>query len=143
MHMDSQIKKLKEKYWAGETSPAEEKELKAYFSSHPSPDAEAKMFRQMDEQKKTGSGRTFTHPGRKIRTGWFSAAAAVIILVTAGLFVWQNDTNNADPYAVDDPQEAYEITRASLMKISEGLNKGKTYTYELTKINKAKETITY
>ncbi|MEJ2594303.1 MAG: hypothetical protein P8100_04085 [bacterium] len=141
--MDSRIKELKEKYWAGETSPAEERELKGYFSSHASPDAEAKMFRHMDTQKKTGAGRPFTHPGRKIRTGWFSAAAAAIILITAGIFVWQNDTKSTDQYAVKDPQEAYEITRASLIKISEGLNKGKTYTYELKKINKAKETITY
>jgi len=40
--MDLQIEKLKQKYWAGETSLAEEKELKAYFKKNPSLSAEGR-----------------------------------------------------------------------------------------------------
>ena len=59
-----------------------------------------------------------------------------------GLFVMQNN-NKPDQFAVEDPKEAFEITRASLMMVSERLNKGKTYSQELDKINKAKEIINY
>jgi len=53
------------------------------------------------------------------------------------------NNNKPDQFAVEDPKEAFEITRASLMMVSERLNKGKTYSQELDKINKAKEIINY
>jgi hypothetical protein len=37
--------------------------------------------------------------------------------------------------------EAFEVTRASLQMVSNGLNKGKTYSKELTKFNEAKQII--
>ena len=42
---------------------------------------------------------------------------------------------------MQDPKEAFEVTKASLMLVSEKLNKGLTYTGELDKINEAKEII--
>ena len=140
--MDSQIKKLKEKYWAGETSIAEEKELKAYYRDNPSLDQEGMFYRELSKQKETKPERSFNHPGKRKLPGWWSAAAAILILISVGIFVIQNDQKK-EQYAVEDPMEAFEITRASLMKVSEGLNKGKTYSQELDRINKAKESITY
>ena len=140
--MDLRIEKLKEKYWAGDTSLAEEKELKAFFKENPSLLAEGRYHATLHKKGQLRSERSFNHPGRKNYTAWLSAAAAILILLSVGFFLLQDNTK-PDQFAVEDPKEAYEITRASLMKVSEGLNKGKTYSTELNKIYTAKETITY
>lgn len=138
--MDLRIEKLKQKYWAGETSLAEEKELKAYFKENPSLSKDGSYYAELKKQQQLKPVHSFIHPGRKKRQTWMSMAAAILILITVGFFVFQND-NKQDQFAAQDPQEAFEITKASLMMISEGLNKGKTYSQELNKINEAKEII--
>jgi hypothetical protein len=138
--MDLRIEKLNEKYWAGETSLAEEKELKAYFKENPSLSKNGQYFAEVKKQQQVKPVHSFSHPGRRKIQTWMSMAAAILILITIGFFVFQNE-NKQDQFAVQDPQEAFEITKASLMKISEGLNKGKIYSQELNKINEAKEII--
>ena len=133
--MDLRIEELKQKYWAGETSLAEEKELKAFFRENPSLSAEGRYRADLSKKGVIKSERSFTHPGRKNYRQWWSAAAAILILISVGLFVMQNN-NKPDQFAVEDPKEAFEITRASLMMVSERLNKGKTYSQELDKMNK-------
>jgi hypothetical protein len=140
MAMDSRIEMLKEKYWAGETTLAEEKELKQYFAGKPSLSAEGRLFRQIGKETQIKPEQPFVHPSGNRKRSWLAAAAVVVLLLSSGIFLLHEPE---DRYAVKDPQEAYEITRASLMKVSEGLNKGRTYTLELEKIEKAKETITY
>ena len=140
--MDLRIEKLKEKYWAGETTLTEEQELKAYFKENPSLTKEGDYHNVLRNQQKIKAERSFNHPERKNYQSWWSAAAAILILFTVGMFIFQNNQSQ-DQFAVEDPKEAYEITRATLLKVSEGLNKGKTYSKELDKINKAKESITY
>ena len=84
--------------------------------------------------------KAFDHPGRNVNRIWFSAAAAVVVvLITISIFF--NTNNQQDKYSVDDPMEAFEVTRASLMMVSEGLNKGKTYSNELVKFEEAKKRI--
>jgi len=138
--MDLRIEKLKQKYWAGETTLAEEKELKAYLNENPSVSKEGMFFAELKKQQQVKPVHSFSHPGRKKNQTWFSMAAVILLLITLGFFLFQNE-NKQDQFAVQDPQEAFEITKASLMKISEGLNKGKTYSQELNKINEAKEII--
>jgi len=138
--MDLRIEKLNEKYWAGETSLAEEKELKDYFKENPSLSKDGRYFAEVKKQQQVKPVHSFAHPGRRKKQTWLSMAAAILILITIGFFVFQNE-NKQDQFAVQDPQEAFEITKASLLMISEGLNKGKTYSQELNKINEAKEII--
>ena len=74
--------------------------------------------------------------GTKKKT-WISAAATITVgLMTAFLII---NSANKDPFAVEDPEEAYEATRSALMMIGAGLNEGQTHALELTKFNKAKE----
>ena len=140
--MDSRIEKLKKNYWAGETTLAEEQELKEYFKKNPSLSREGEFHSALKKQQSLKAEYSFRHPGKKNYQSWWSAAAAILILLTVGFFMIQKN-DSQEQFAVDDPKEAYEITRASLLKVSEGLNKGKTYSKELIKINKAKESITY
>jgi len=139
--MDLQIEKLLEKYWAGETSLDEEKEIREYFKDHPDQSPEGEYFERIKSKRETEPQYSFVHPGRKIRRLWLSAAAAVIIALLSIPFIIQQQKPK-DKFAVNDPKEAFEITKASLMMVSQGLNKGKTYSAdELGKFDKAKTII--
>jgi hypothetical protein len=138
--MDLQTEKLLEKYWHGETSVAEEKMVKAYFQKHPGDSLEAFYFEKLNLEASKKSNRSFEHPGNKKRRIWLSVAAAILIGLFSIPFIINNE-KSPEPYAVQDPMEAFEVTRASLQMVSNGLNKGKTYTKELTKFNEAKQII--
>lgn len=140
--MDLQIEQLLEKYWNGETTIADEKLIKEYFKKNPDLSMEGQYFRKVDPSRKEIPTKVFEHPGRKRRLSWLSAAAVLIVLMTLP-FIFNNEAQQ-DQFAVENPTEAYEITRASLMMVSNGLNKGKTYSKkELNKINEAKTIVTY
>ena len=138
--MDLQTEKLLEKYWSGETSVAEEKMIKAYFQQHPEASLEASYFEKLNTEASKKPGRSFEHPGNKNRRIWLSVAAAILIGLISIPFII-NSEKAPEPYAVQDPMEAFEVTRASLQMVSNGLNKGKTYSKELTKFNEAKQII--
>ncbi len=137
--MDLRIEELRQKYWAGETTLAEEKELKAFFENNDSPGQEGQYFAYLKEKQQLRPEAAFTHPGRKISRVWWPAAAILLLLLGLGLIFFQS--NKKQQFAVEDPKEAFEITRASLMMVSQRLNKAKTYTAELEKINDAKKII--
>jgi len=136
--MDSRIKNLKEKYWSGDTSPEEERELKNYFRQNPSFMEEGNYFRTLSRMQEEGAGKAFKHPaGQKKPLIWL-AAAVIIILVALSIFL-PGQKSGKQQFAVQDPARAYAITKASLMMVSQGLNKGKTYSTELKKLNEAKQ----
>lgn len=135
MHMGSQIDKLLEKYWKGETSLEEEQIIKAHFKSAPSLTGDGTYFRYLSNQKEV----TFDQPRSimKSKKTWLSAAATVTIgLITAVLVL--NDAQK-DPFAIEDPEVAFQATKNALMMIGSNINEGQKHTLELTKINKAQE----
>lgn len=138
--MESRIEALREKYWKGETTLDEEQELKTYFKENPALSNEGKYFYALGKKQQVNPPATFRHPGKSARRAKWSVAAAVIIGLMAAVLVIQ-DAKNQREFVVDDPQEAYEITRKALLMVSSGLNEGKTYSKELTNINKAEEII--
>ena len=140
--MESQIKKLLEKYWAGKTSVSEEREIKEYFKNNPSLANEGPYFAGLGKQKETKAANSFQHPGRKLdRSNWYSAIAAAVMLgiVVSSFFITQNQ--QPKQFVIDDPKEAYEVTRQALMMVSAGLNEGKTYTLTIEKFNKTQQII--
>ena len=135
--MESPIKSLLEKYWAGDTSLSEEQQIKEHFAENPSLTGDGKYFRAIDNMKSTEKVK-FIHPGKsKMKAKWSVAAAITIGLMTA-LVVLQ-DAKEQRQFVVEDPQEAYEITRKALLMVSSGLKDGKKYSTQITKINKAEE----
>ena len=137
--MESRIKELLDKYWAGETSLEEEKVIKQYFKENPSITEEGQYFRAIAaNQKLTYKGEVPGKP-RIFKKQWLSVAATVTIGVITAL-VAIDSSRKEDPFAVTDPKEAYEVTRQALMMISSNLNESRQYPAELNKINKA-ETI--
>lgn len=139
--MESRISELLEKYWDGETSLAEEEELKAYFRENPSLTPTGLYFRGVNKTAEVKSSREFTKPGRSFWKSRFSIAATIAIGVTVGALILQ-DAGKRNDFEIEDPEEAYEIARTVLMKMSSNLNEGQQPATQLKKLNKAEELIT-
>jgi hypothetical protein len=166
----NRIEALVEKYWEGETSVEEEKELKQFFStSDPSHWPEsvrevADLFRYYAAEEATQPlgqafddrlfGQLKTRPSgqesklRPLYFNWLKLAACLVIVVSAVL-VFRNQSRKMETQAVrqseqdtfEDPQRAYEETRKALLLVSVQLNKGKSYAGEIRKINEAEDLI--
>jgi hypothetical protein len=138
-----QISALLEKYWEGETSLQEERELKNYFASgavDPRLHSIEPLFRAVREDQ----GRQFTAPvpaPRRLtivatvwRT-WAVAASVAGLLFLGWLFRDQlagpagkpmaAETKNLQEDTYDDPEKAAAEIKAALALVSSKLNKGK------------------
>lgn len=138
--MESRISGLLEKYWEGKTSLTEEEEIHRYFKENPHLTAEGMYFQNLQKMKSVKSTKNFSHPEKKIQRRWMSVAATIILGITVAFFVIQ-DARKQREYVIEDPQEAYEMTRKALMMVSSGLNEGAEYSTELKKINKAEKIV--
>lgn len=139
--MESQIEKLKQKYWEGKTSVEEERILKKSLQNETSSHLEKHFFAELEKRKSIESIKKFTLPPRRTKILWqVSTVAATIIILVTFAFGFLN-TNNEDQFVIDDPQQAYEISQQALMLVSSKLNKGKTYSTRMDKINEIKQII--
>jgi outer membrane protein assembly factor BamE (lipoprotein component of BamABCDE complex) len=139
--MESRIEELKQKYWEGNTSLDEEAELKSYYAHHKTMGAEARYFDTLSKAKDVHSSVPFPHPEKRHKMAWMAMAASVLIGALA-LAVFMQPKVEEDPFMIDDPKLAYEITRNAMMMMSSGLNQGAVATTELSKINKVEEILT-
>ena len=125
------IEILIEKYFEGETSIAEEKELKAYFSSsdvaqhleHYKP--VFGYFSQAKQEQFTAS--IPLKSGRKQkRLAWLSVAASVVVMLGIGFFAYQNTSEPTQENlgVIDDPEIAFKETQKALALISKHVNTG-------------------
>jgi len=128
------IEILLEKYFQGETSIAEENELKNYFSSL--------NVAQHLEQYKPMFGY-FSHAkeqqfeqqvpllpksrDKKRNVAWLSVAASVVVLLGIGTYAYVNSNNvaqNQNLGTYDDPEVAFRETQKALALLSGQVNKG-------------------
>lgn len=137
--MESPIDELLEKYWAGKTSLLEEQQIRKHFKENPSLTSQGLYFRALEAARQQPMVK-FTHPARKSRQARWSVAATIIIGVLAAVLILE-DAKKQREFTVEDPQEAYEITRKALLMVSSGLNQGKVYSQEINHINKAEEMV--
>ena len=129
----NKIEDILEKYFQGETSIAEEKELKDYFSS---PNVAQHLeqykpmfgyFSQVKEQKSTQDIPLKT---KKRNVAWLSIAASVVVLLGVGTYFYVSEKNAAPAVAqtelgtYDDPEEALAATQKALALLSSNVNVG-------------------
>lgn len=122
------IEKLLEKYFDAETTVAEERDLKLYFSSEDvAPHLE--QYRPMFGYFAKEGEQTFEKPlplkkAKKNYTAWMSVAASVVLL--AGLFTFYNheSATNEDLGTYDDPEVAFRETQKALNMLSKNVNVG-------------------
>lgn len=134
MDYPPRIQALLEKYWKTETTVEEEKELRNYFVLHPEHgDHTTAYFQFLQLEGSIESPKVTAPVVRNMRrsriTRIVSIAAAVLLLVTAGIYFDKNPDDTATDRAVvdsfQDPNEAYQEAKEALMLISEKLNSSK------------------
>ena len=139
--MESQIEKLKQKYWEGETSVEEERILKEHLKEADSNDLGKVYFSEIKNLKSIESNIQFTIPKTKKNIIWKLSSMAATIAILIALAIGFNNYEEPNNFAVEDPQEAYEISRQALLLVSSKLNRGKDYSTRIGKINEVKKTI--
>ena len=129
----NEIERLLARYYDGETSDTEEKELKRFFTeedvpAHPAPEIpeglESRLSRKIDEWD-TGERRTLKIKKhiRALRLQWIgSIAASLLILLSVGLYLYKPYPAPQDTCAT--PEEAYAQAQKALIMLSSSLNKG-------------------
>lgn len=126
----NKIEILLEKYFQGETSIAEENELKEYFSSSKiSQDLEQcqSLFGYFSNEKQQISKQKPLIKSRKSNLKWWSIAASVLVLLgigTYGYFVFDNSNQNQDLGTFDNPEVAFIETQKALSLLSTQINTG-------------------
>jgi len=125
------IEKLIESYLEGETSVAEENELKVYFST--SDVAQhlkhyQSLFSYFTQAKEEQFSREILLPTKKKNNvQMWSIAASVVVLLGVGTFMYVQNTKADDFVACspeDSPELALEQTQKALALVSEHLNTG-------------------
>lgn len=143
---DKQARHILEKYWAGDSSLAEEAALRSYFQSAQIPDDLLSLrpmflyFRSekglaCEETSVLNLEKTPTHIIPMWKTWGMSIAASVILVVASISTLHYISTNPTSIPAREETKtmaslsaaekKAYEETKAALLLISSKLNKGK------------------
>ena len=127
MELD-RIENLLEKYFEGETTIAEEKELKIYFSSSDVAQ-HLEHYRGMFGYFSAAKEQKFekelpSEITTKKKVAWLSIAASIVILLGLFTFYNQNMTQNQDLGTYDDPEKAFQETQKALNLLSKNVNVG-------------------
>jgi hypothetical protein len=146
----NRIENIVEKYFQGETTIAEENELKEYFSS---PDVAQHLeqykpmfgyFSQVKEQKSTQEIPLQT---KKRNVAWLSIAASFVILLGIGTFFYVSEKNTPPVVAqselgtYDNPEEALAATQKALALLSNNVNVGIESVQYINEYEKSKNKI--
>ena len=124
------IEKLLEKYFEAETTIAEEKALKDYFTS-PDVAQHLEQYKPIFGYAVQAKQEQFTatiplQSEKRTKVVWLSVAASVVVLLGVSLFTF-NHYNQPKPQEsgiINDPEVAFRETQKALAIISEHVNKG-------------------
>lgn len=141
----AKIEQLLNKYLEGNTSIAEEKELKAYFSSnnvalHLQP--YKSMFGYFKNQKEVQFTKNLPlQPRKRNVVKWIGVAASFVVLFGTAFFYMNSNVSNEDLGTYDDPEVAFIETQKALEMLSKNVNQGVEGVALLNEYNQSKETI--
>ncbi len=134
------IRELLDKYWKGETSLEEERELSSYFVSSQVTDEFAPfipLFAFFEEARHIRMESSIVQPpvedikGKIVNIRWLISIAASIAIFLAVFFINNKiSTEQTTQYAFEDtydtPEEAYAEVKKALLYVSIKMNKGVT-----------------
>lgn len=132
MELDK-IENILEKYFQGETTIAEENQLKEYFSSSNVAqhlEQYKPIFGYFSQVKQQKSTQEIPLKTKKRNVAWLSIAASVVVLLGAGSYFLVSKNNTAQAVAqtelgtYDDPEEALKATQKALALLSNNVNVG-------------------
>lgn len=129
------IEKLLEKYFEAETTVAEEKQLKAYFSSQnvaPHLEQYAGLFNYFTKAKEEQLDKNIPlKPKKKSVLKWFNVAAVVLFASYFGY----------NQYMDYKRQQLFEETKEALFFVSQNLNNGTKNLVHINEIENSKNQI--
>ncbi len=143
----SNIEKLLEKYFEGETTISEEKELKVYFTRETVPshlESYKDMFQYFSEESTiTASKDLNLYSGTKsTRYVWMGIAASIALI--AGVFLTKTDQiDKTELGTYEDPEIALQETKKVLNMVSQLMNEGKQELVYLNEFENAKKDLVY
>lgn len=147
MALDS-IEQLVEKYFEGETSIAEENELKVYFASTDVAqhlEQYKPVFGYFSQAQKEQFTATIPLQSKKRNViARLSVAASVAVLLGVGTFMYYNSTQTTVPSeygTYDDPEVALKETQKALDLVSEQVNSGVVSIGYINEYNNSKNKI--
>jgi hypothetical protein len=121
---------LLEKYFDGETSIADENELKDYFSSEDVAshlEQYKPLFGYFAEAKKVNFEKEVPLVSKISKMAWLSIAASIVVLLSIGTFTYFNTDkvkDNDELGTYENPKEALEATQKALAMLSNNVNVG-------------------
>lgn len=140
------VEQLLEKYFQGATTIAEEKQLKAYFSSNdlaPHLVKYQSLFGYFEMQKGTQFEQKLPLLPRKQRiVKWIGIAASFVVLFgLATFYFYPSEPKQEDLGTFDNPEEAFAASHKALLMVSEQVNVGMESVVYLEEYEKTKKTI--
>ena len=130
MELD-RIEIILNKYFEGETSIAEENELKNYFSSSDVAQ-HLQQYKSVfgyfsQEQSQQFKAAIPLKAKKRTNVAWLSIAASVVVLFGIATFMYTNEkaATSADLGTFDDPEVALAETQKALILVSQKINVGK------------------
>lgn len=140
-----EVRELLEKYWQGESTLVEEKQLRDFFSLHKEdlpPDLQqvAELFHFYEEEAAQRMGDISLPDTDHLQakrnskiTGLkrYWKYAAIFILLSGSMLWYQSathqskNTNSVAANTYEDPEKAFEVTQKALQILAANLNKGK------------------
>ncbi len=123
----SNIEKLLEKYFEGETTISEEKELKVYFTGETVP-SHLERYKDLFQYFSNESTITATKDlkikaSRTPKYKWIGVAASIALI--AGIFLTRTGDNPEPVDTFEDPEIALQETKKILNMVSQYMNEGK------------------
>lgn len=131
MELDK-IENILEKYFQGETTIAEENQLKEYFSSSDVAqhlEQYRPIFGYFSQVKQQKSTQEIPLKTKKRNVAWLSIAASVVVLLGIGTYYFAGEKTTpvvaqSKLGTYDDPEEALAATQKALALLSNNVNVG-------------------
>ncbi|GAA3737773.1 hypothetical protein GCM10022422_21370 [Flavobacterium ginsengisoli] len=130
----NKIEEILEKYFQGETSIAEENQLKEYFSSSNVAqhlEQYKPMFNYFSQAKEQKSTYEIPLQSKKRNVAWLSIAASVVVLLGIGTYFFMSEQKDTTAVAsqtelgtYNNPEEALKATQKALALLSTHVNVG-------------------
>jgi len=130
MAFPKSTQELLDKYWAAETTPEEEAQLRAALQDD-NKSVYAGYVEFLNAEASRSMSTQVSPPKQAIQIRLrrtLSIAAAVLVLITAGFFIQRSvisDLQRSTADSFEDPMQAYEETKQALLLVSQKLNTSK------------------
>jgi len=141
----NRIETLLDKYFQGETSISEEKELKNYFSSTAVAqhlEQYKPLFDYLSKATNQEFKQTVPLQTKRRKVKWLSIAASVVVLLGISTFTYLHQPQEtSDLGTYDSPEAAFEATQKALSMLSKNVNVGIESVSYINEFQNSKELI--